>query len=390
MSSICQSALILCPKSANEGTRQLLGLSVGERLLLALSFAGVKRVAFVGEGERPSCDRANLKIVEANELTTEDEHIVLASNVVFDRSLLSAQTLADDIALQYQSGDTLRASIANPDNAAEAIGHGHADSGHGYGIVVNSKADARKAKRALLLSLRKPMDGVTSRYLNRHVSLFITPFLLRTGLSPNFFTVVFMAIGLAAAYFATQAEFTWALVATGLLFQAQSILDGCDGEMARLSYQFSSRGQWLDSIGDDLTNYSVCFGLAIGQARVLDASFLYWLGGAVLAMQVLTSAVLYRRMLILGTGDLLAIPDLVRGDPKEGFLGSLGEIVGVLLKRDSFIFFLSILVIAQQPLYAFYIYGVGTLPMTIGVLVNEYRIGQQARMPDTAENTAPL
>ncbi|MBL4632512.1 MAG: hypothetical protein JKY56_01495 [Kofleriaceae bacterium] len=84
----------------------------------------------------------------------------------------------------------MRASIANPDNAAETIGHGYADSGHGYGIVLNSKADACKAKRALLLSLREPMDGIMSRYLNRYVSLFITPFLLRTGLAPNFFKKV--------------------------------------------------------------------------------------------------------------------------------------------------------------------------------------------------------
>lgn len=380
MASICHSALILCPKSAKGGNRQLLGLSVGERLLLALSFAGVKRVAFVGDGEHPRCSRADIEIVDTSELDTDSKHIVLGANTVFDRSLLSEEVLPEGLALEYQSGETLRASLADPDKALTDLGPGAADSGHSYGLAVNSKSDARKAKRALLLSLRKPMDGLVSRYLNRHVSLFTTPFLLRTGLSPNFFTVVFMAIGLAGAYFATQAHYGWALVATGLLFQSQSILDGCDGEMARLTYKFSKRGQWLDSIGDDLTNYSVCVGLAIGQARVLGDSTLYWLGGGVLLMQILTSAVLYRRMLIMGTGDLLAIPDLVRGEPKKGVLGSLGELIGTLLKRDSFIFFLSLLIIAQQPLYAFYIYGIGTVPMTIGVLINEYRIGQQAAL----------
>ena len=36
--------------------------------------------------------------------------------------------------------------------------------------------------------------------------------------------------------------------------------------MARLTYRFSHLGQWLDSVGDDLTNYLFCIALALGQA----------------------------------------------------------------------------------------------------------------------------
>ncbi len=370
------AAVIVCLEDADPA-RRLLGVSLGERLLLALSFAGVKRVCFVGSGSRPVCKRADLDIVDAEQLRQETQLLVLASDTVFDRGLLSLPSLPPNVAMRTSSGLDLDKWLQHPCEAATELSQGEAESGQGFAIRVTSHRSARQAERALLLSLRKPIDGFVSTHLNRHVSLFITRFLVKTGLPPNFFTLIFLSVGLAAAYFATQAEYGWALVLSGVLFQAQSILDGCDGEMARLTYQFSRRGQWLDSIGDDLTNYSVCFGLAIGQARVLQEPMLYWLGGAVLLVQVITSGVLYRRMLLMGTGDLLAIPDLVRTQKAEGLKGTIGDVVSLLLKRDSFIFILSLLIIFQQPLLAFYLYGIGTLPMALGVILNDYRIARQ-------------
>jgi CDP-L-myo-inositol myo-inositolphosphotransferase len=49
-----------------------------------------------------------------------------------------------------------------------------------------------------------------------------------------------------------------------LLAQAQSILDGCDGELARVRFQQTSIGEWLDTIVDDRLNLALV--LAIGVA----------------------------------------------------------------------------------------------------------------------------
>src|SRR5262249_10786136 len=63
------------------------------------------------------------------------------------------------------------------------------------------------------------------------------------------------------------------LIATGtyenvlygfVLAQAQSILDGCDGELARVRLQQSAIGEWLDTIGDDVLH--LARGLADGLA----------------------------------------------------------------------------------------------------------------------------
>lgn len=375
MTAPSKAAIVVCPEHADPG-RRILGLSVGERLLLALSFAGVSEVCFVGPGQRPASERAELSYFEIAEIDPDRSYIILASDTVFDRGLLKEDEFPSGVAMTRKAGDSL-SWMADLPGLLDLMGPGQASSGQGFAIRVDSRQTAKQAERALLLSLRKPIDGFISTHLNRYLSLFCTRFLVKTGLPPNFFTVIFMAIGLAAAVFATQAEYAWALVLAGLLFQAQSVLDGCDGEMARLTYQFSRRGQWLDSIGDDLTNYSVCIGLAIGQARVLNEPILYWLGAGVLVVQLVMSGFLYRRMLLMGTGDLLAIPDLVRTKKPEGAMGTVSEALTMMFKRDSFIFILSLIIVAQQPLVAFAVYGAGTLPMSFGVILNDFRIARQ-------------
>jgi hypothetical protein len=49
-----------------------------------------------------------------------------------------------------------------------------------------------------------------------------------------------------------------------LLLQSQSILDGCDGELARVRFQQTSIGEWLDTIVDDVLNLAIV--LAVGVA----------------------------------------------------------------------------------------------------------------------------
>tara|TARA_R110002073_G_scaffold336577_1_gene536016 strand:+ start:106616 stop:107776 length:1161 start_codon:yes stop_codon:yes gene_type:complete len=385
MGSPNQIAVVVCPDGADP-EQTVLGLSVGERLLLALSYSGVRKVCFVGDGTRPSSRRAEVVEVEASALDNDQTYLVMASDTVFDRSLLSSTAFPASIAMNAMRGAEIRLHLDNPEVITNAIGAGEAPTGQGFAIRIDSKKSAKAAARSLLLSLRKPIDGFISTHLNRYVSLFCTRFLVKTGLPPNFFTVIFLAIGLAGAVFATQAQHWWALVLAGLLFQTQSILDGCDGEMARLTYQFSRRGQWLDSIGDDLTNYSVCFGLALGQAWVRDEPIWIWLGGTVLALQMITSGVLYRRMLIMGTGDLLAIPDLVR-KPSAGQSSAISDAISLILKRDSFIFILSLFVVLQLPLLAFILYGLGTIPMAIGVILNDYRIARKDRASEQTITT---
>ncbi|HWJ55974.1 MAG TPA: CDP-alcohol phosphatidyltransferase family protein, partial [Vicinamibacterales bacterium] len=124
--------------------------------------------------------------------------------------------------------------------------------------------DAReRAERELIRRLRKPVDGIVSRTINRRVSLAITSRLIHTNVTPNQMTVVANVIGALGVFFVWQGS--WAALALGaFLVQMQSILDGCDGEIARLKFAGSKMGEWLDNVLDDGVN--VAYGLALGVA----------------------------------------------------------------------------------------------------------------------------
>ncbi len=102
--------------------------------------------------------------------------------------------------------------------------------------------------------------------LNRYISLAITRLLVKTKLLPNQVSVVILGIGLLGAWFASRGDYA-SVVIGAFLFQTQSVLDGRDGEMSRITHRGSRTGEWLDTIGDDLTNYGFFGGLGLGLYR---------------------------------------------------------------------------------------------------------------------------
>jgi phosphatidylglycerophosphate synthase len=246
-----------------------------------------------------------------------------------------------------------------------------------YAFAPVDVLDARVAGRvesALFRSLRKPQDGWTSRHLNRYCSLAISRLLVKTSLTPNQVSVGILAIGLAGAFIATRGTYA-SLLLGAFLFQAQSVLDGCDGEMSRVTYRGSLLGEWLDTIGDDLTNYGFFAGAAIG-LHAATGSKLYLAAGAVTVLcGVTASAIEYRYLLKIGSGDLLKYPASQATSEGSGPLAAIGP----LFKRDTFVF-LTLLAAAASllgpMLVVFSIAAVGILG---NVLATEARMAKERR-----------
>lgn len=250
-------------------------------------------------------------------------------------------------------------------------------------IVVDSPLAKRKAECALLRSLRKVQDGWTSTYLNRYISLFITRWLTYLPISPNQLSVGILAVGLFGAYLASLGTY-WTIVLGAFLFQAQSVLDGCDGELSRVTYRGSLLGEWFDTVGDDLTNYGFFGGLAYGLYGATGSVAYLVAGGVVVGCGVLTSAIEYRYLIRIGSGDLLKYPLGIGKAPgsvrrKKGVVGLVVDLVSPLFKRDSFVFltFLGALVgLAGSFLFVF---AVGALGIFVAVLGAEVRMFRERR-----------
>lgn len=117
---------------------------------------------------------------------------------------------------------------------------------NGFWIDVDDLASYQACEQLLLKSLVPPKDGLVSRTINRKFSLRITKLLASTSITPNQITIgSFLITILAAIAFATGYPF-WA----GLLAQLSSIVDGVDGEIARLKFLKSNFGGILDAILD--------------------------------------------------------------------------------------------------------------------------------------------
>ena len=161
-------------------------------------------------------------------------------------------------------------------------------------FVLATARDLPAAEAWLLRSLIKPSEGFMSRHFERRVSLALTRRLCKTRITPNAMTVVSVAVGLAGALFFLASTPAYQ-VAGALLFLAHSILDGCDGELARLKFLESRGGALLDICGDNLVHAAVFLCMAIGWSLGSGSRWPLLLGGIAIASTLGVAAVVYRR-----------------------------------------------------------------------------------------------
>jgi phosphatidylglycerophosphate synthase len=111
--------------------------------------------------------------------------------------------------------------------------------------------------------MSKPQDGFVSRFLNRPISSRITRVLVKFPIHPSAFTASIFVLPLVAGVFLQRGNYFSVLLGAAI-FQMFSILDGCDGEIARAKNLESKFGERLDNICDFLGGLIYVLGLGIG------------------------------------------------------------------------------------------------------------------------------
>ena len=121
-------------------------------------------------------------------------------------------------------------------------------------------------ERKFLRGIGKSQDGFVSRYMNRPISRAMTRLLLRFPATPNAWTWLIFPLPVVAAFLLARGTY-WSFVWGLILYQVFSILDGCDGEIARAKFMESERGRRLDDLFDVLSNILLVLGLGFGLSR---------------------------------------------------------------------------------------------------------------------------
>lgn len=123
------------------------------------------------------------------------------------------------------------------------------------------EADPAAAARRIMLATAKPGDGLVSRTINRPLSRLVSGLLLRLRWIRPIHATVATALVALAMFAAFLAGGYPGMLTGAFLFQAASILDGVDGEIARATYRTSSFGAAADSLVDAATNVAFIGGV---------------------------------------------------------------------------------------------------------------------------------
>ncbi len=117
------------------------------------------------------------------------------------------------------------------------------------------------AENQLFKELIKETEGFMSKHFERRISLALTKRLVETSITPNQMTILSILVGLLGAFFMGISKGFWQVSGSGL-FLLHSILDGCDGEIARVKFAESRWGGLLDFWGDNVVHSAVFLAIA--------------------------------------------------------------------------------------------------------------------------------
>ena len=262
----------------------LLGLSLVERARRVAVRAGARNVIVVRDDRTAIASDADVLVIRGGDQLVHhplpkvvvggsaDRRIAVGPDGEYAGALYASGDAAREVINALRAGRDDRA-IASSWTDAERLVHGD---------IARHPATTRDEQRAAVKMLLRILtkadeDSPVSKYIYRPVSKPITRALLHTSITPNQVTVVVGIIGLIGCFLTALPGQSMLIWGAALVF-ASGILDGCDGEIARLKITSSPLGAWLDTIVDEIT--SVAYFVAIG-IHTYQLHPEPWIGGTV-------------------------------------------------------------------------------------------------------------
>jgi phosphatidylglycerophosphate synthase len=291
---LIKTALITAPGRGGEiiFRRPLL-----ERLMLNCERAGIRRFFIQASPEEHGrvsrqlgrfADRQGVTIVGAfDELVQApsglepsepcvrlDGNLVLSTwslERIFDRCGKDPRTLTETLSADSERGGMVLtgplASLVRTDAAGAPVSRTARD----LPFALNGRPEDRdEAEVRLGRTLKLESEGRDApfaRYLDRHLSWRISIRLARTGIRANHVTIANTALGLVSACMFASASY-WIRLLASLLFLFSIVVDGVDGELARLTMTESKFGGLLDTITDNVVHVAMFAGILWGCYRV--------------------------------------------------------------------------------------------------------------------------
>ncbi len=366
------------------------GMLVIERQLFTLSRAGIKSV-FIAMSKPDDAQIGILRLPPELEISWVTKNSAAMSECappylgVSADHLIRVETLAFLARQQYPStvsyDDASSLSVVQVILTSEdVVSRARQPLPEGACIRLEAPLSQGPVVDWLMVAGPKPQDGFMARHFDRHLSLAASRALLDTAITPNQMTVFSTILGLIGASFFL-GDTRLAYVSGAMLVWLHSVLDGCDGELARVRFQESPFGSDLDFWGDNLVHLALFTCLGVG----------FWLDGhhrtlalaAVADAGVLASAWIAwehrrARRAELARGPEAGVVDEPAGD---GFESKLSRIENALAQRD-FIYLLVLLAFVDMVYEFLWAAAIGgSLYFIVMLYLRRVNQNEQARQP---------
>ncbi len=164
-------------------------------------------------------------------------------------------------------------------------------SGQIYDLTTPFKI--KQAEKEMFKALIKDTEGFMSKHVERRISLAISKRLVNTSITPNQITIISILIGLIGAGFISISQGFWQITGA-LLFLFHSIIDGCDGEIARIKFMESRFGGILDFWGDNIVHAAIFCAIGIEWAARENKAFPLMLSAISVIGTFISAFIIYR------------------------------------------------------------------------------------------------
>ncbi|MBI5245528.1 MAG: CDP-alcohol phosphatidyltransferase family protein [Elusimicrobia bacterium] len=234
-------------------------------------------------------------------------------------------------------------------------------------LLIQTPLESGPALPWVLREAVKSHDSFMARHFDRRISLAITRRLLDTRLTPNQMTALSTLVGVAGALLTLGGPA--AMTAGVLLVWAHTVLDGCDGEMARLRFESSRIGGILDFWGDNVVHAALFLCLGIGAWRQGRSAVYPLLGLLAATGAALAALSVYRHSQMRRTrhGPLFNGLGGLASEKSSRAVRNLALIEDALSRRD-FVYLLVALVLIGHPEIFLWAAGIG-MPLFLSALL---------------------
>lgn len=247
--------------ATNRPDRNISGLPLAARMARELDMAGIEHLCFVTPaGDMPSA----ATVVEIDRLAPHLTIRWLSAGAWASQARRWPQALTfSDAFLPEAEG----ISAWLEGDAACWVEDGSLvawrEDGSATGFEGGAALPVDRAGAILLKRTAKAGDGIVSRWINRPISRAISRLFLLVPAARPVHATMLTAVLAVLMFFCLLIDGRLGLILGPILFQAASVIDGVDGEMARVTFRSSHRGAVLDSSVDMITNLLFVAGVTI-------------------------------------------------------------------------------------------------------------------------------